>query len=438
MLQSLGIRREDKNKWERRTPLIPSHVKELVEESGLNITLQPSSIRIFSEEDYRSAGARITESLEACDIILGIKEIPPELLRPGKAYVFFSHTIKGQDYNMPLLKRLMDLGCTLIDYEKIEDSSGGRLVFFGIQAGQAGMIETLAALGKRLEAEGLDNPFAAIRQPFRYASLVEAKEAVREVGARILSEGLPQSCLPLICGFAGYGRVSQGAQEIFDLLPFETIRPEDLNEFMDQGAFPSRRLAKVVFKEEHMVRPRGKQPFRLKDYYDNPEKYEPVFASYLPHLSVLVNAIFWSPRYPRFVSREDLASLWNGPSPPRLRVIGDITCDIDGSMGCTLKATEPDQPTYVYDPITRKIHPGVEGRGVVVMAVDNLPCEIALESSIAFSESLMPFIHPLATADFSKPLDESGLPDEIKRATILYKGTLTEPFAYMKQYIQSL
>ena len=300
------------------------------------------------------------------------------------------------------------------------------------------MIETLAALGKRLVKEGTDNPFAEIRQPYRYASLVEAKEAVREVGARILSEGLPRACLPLICGFAGYGRVSQGAQEIFDLLPSETIRPEDLNGFMDRGAFPSRKLTKVVFKEEHMVRPRGKQDFRLKDYYDNPEKYEPVFASYLPHLTVLVNAIFWSPRYPRFVSREDLASLWSGPSAPRLRVIGDITCDIDGSMGCTLTATEPDQPTYVYDPITQDIRPGVEGRGVVVMAVDNLPCEIALESSIAFSESLKPFIQPLTTANFSKPLDESGLPGEIKRATILYKGTLTEPFAYLKEYIQSL
>ena len=434
MRLNIGIRREDKNKWERRAPLIPSHVHELVKTQALKFSVQTSAIRIFSDKDYRNAGAEVSENLDSSDIILSIKEIPIQYFEAGKVYVFFSHTTKGQESNRPMLKHLMDLGCTLIDYEKIRDSKDRRLVFFGIEAGQAGMIETLSALGRRLDSEGTGNPFSELEQAYRYASLVEAKEAVQTVGTHIRSEGLDKSCLPLICGFAGYGRVSQGAQEIFDCLPHEEIQPEELDAFMDQGAFSRHKAYKVVFKENHMVLPKGKHPFDLQDYYSHPERYQSVFFRYLPHLSLLINAIYWAPQYPHFVSREDLKPLWEEAVPPLLKVIGDISCDIEGGVACTHKITDPDQPTYVYDPVTDSHTMGIAGRGVVIMAIDNLPCQIPLESSIAFSESLKSFIVPLASADYSRDFAQLNLPDEIKRAIILLNGKLTDQFAYMNKY----
>lgn len=438
MKSAIGIRREDKNIWERRVPLIPSHVKELISDYSLDIVVQPSSIRIFSDEDYMNAGAEISESLASCPMVLAVKEIPEKFFLEGNVYAFFSHTIKGQEFNMPMLRRMMELRCTLIDYEKIMDHEGRRLVFFGIQAGQAGMIETFSALGRRLKVEGVSNPFENIRQAYQYASLVDAKESIQAIGWEIHTHGLPESCVPLICGFAGYGRVSQGAQDIFDLLPFESIEPGELEDFLTMNkSFSPNKVYKVVFEERHMVCPIGDTVFDLNEYYTRPERYESVFSKYLPHLSVLVNAIYWAPQYPRFVTRQDLKNLFESSEPPRLKVIGDITCDIDGSLASTLEATDPDNPTYVYDPITNSHTMGVTGRGVVVMAIDNLPCEIALESSIAFSDALKSFIAPLASADFRHDFSQCALPDEIKRAVILYQGKLTEPFAYMKKYIQS-
>jgi len=157
MKYKIGIRREDKNRWERRVPLIPKHVKELIESHGIDVTLQPSSIRIFSDEEYLQAGAKIQEDLSACHIIFAVKEIPADFFQPGKTYVFFSHTIKGQKKNMPMLKRMMELGCNLIDYEKVIDEKGRRLIFFGRHAGLAGMIDTLWALERRLTWEGTSN-----------------------------------------------------------------------------------------------------------------------------------------------------------------------------------------------------------------------------------------------------------------------------------------
>nr|HPM25254.1 hypothetical protein [Phycisphaerae bacterium] len=135
----IGIRREDKSQWEARVPLVPADVRVLIQEHGLAVQVQSSPIRRFAEAEYRAAGATIVDDLRACPIILGVKEIPPRYFEPGKTYVFFSHTIKGQPANMPMLKRLLELGCTLIDYERIVDEHGRRLVFFGRFAGLAGM-----------------------------------------------------------------------------------------------------------------------------------------------------------------------------------------------------------------------------------------------------------------------------------------------------------
>jgi len=436
MKYQIGIRREDKNKWERRVPLIPEHVKELIENHAIDVTLQPSSIRIFPDNEFIQAGAKIQEDLSGCSIIFAVKEIPSDFFQPGKTYVFFSHTIKGQKKNMPMLNRMMKLGCNLIDYEKVIDKGGRRLIFFGRHAGLAGMIDTLWALGKRLTWEGILNPFTEIKNAYKYKSLAEAKEGISQAGEKIKTDGLPEPLTPLIFGITGYGHVSTGAQEILDLLPFEQINPEEIFSLVKQSNSSRNHIYKVVFKEEHMVEPISPENnFDLQDYYDHPEKYRSRFEIYVPHLTVLVNCIYWDERYPRLVTKKFLKKFFDEEKNPRLRVIGDISCDIEGSIECNIKITEPDNPVYVYNPLEEQVTDGYVGKGVVILAVDNLPCEISKEASTYFSQVLKPFIPQIVEADFSVNFDECALPPPIKNAVIVYHGELTPDYRYMQSFL---
>jgi alpha-aminoadipic semialdehyde synthase len=433
----IGIRREDKNPWERRVPLIPTHVRELVQNYPLEIWVQPSKLRIFPDEDFAREGAKVEEDLTPCKVIFAIKEIPLHFIRKGQAYVFFSHTTKGQPHNMPMLKKMVELGCTLIDYEKIVNEKGQRLLFFGKQAGLAGMIDTFWAFGQRLDYEKKKNPFSVIKQAHRYKSLVEAKEEIEKIGWEIHNHGFNRSLVPLVFGFTGYGHVSQGAQEIFNLLPFEEIEPEKIAPFFKGKNYSAFRVYKTVFKEKDMVKPVSQgQEFELQGYYDHPEKYRSIFDSYLLYLAVLVNCIYWTPKYPRFVTKKSLGKLYKMSKKPRLRVIGDISCDIQGSVEFTVRATNPENPVYVYDPVQNKAKDGVRGKGTVVMAIDNLPAEIPLESSIYFSSALKPFVSEIATADFSGDFRDLKLLDSIKKAVILYQGKFTPHYEYMKDFIK--
>jgi alpha-aminoadipic semialdehyde synthase len=435
----IGIRREDKNPWEKRVPLIPTHVREIIQDNPIEIWLQPSNLRIIPDKDYIQEGARVEEDLSSCSIILAVKEIPLHFFQKNKAYIFFSHTIKGQPQSMPMLKKMMELGCTLIDYEKIVDEKGQRLLFFGKQAGQAGMIDTLWALGQRLNHENKENDFSSINQAFQYESLVEAKEEIEKIGWQIHDKGLNSSLVPLVCGFAGYGHVSKGAQDIFDLLPFEEIQPENIASFFEQRNYSSNRLYKVVFKEEHMVEPsESNRQFSLQDYYDHPQAYRSIFHSYLPLLTVLVNCIFWTPAYPKFVTKENLKNLFLRKTAPRLRVIGDISCDIEGSVEVNVRSTTPDKPVFVYDLQKEEARDGVEGRGPVIMSIDNLPAEISLESSVFFSTALKSLVPLIAAADFSGDFENCGLPDSVKKAAILYCGKFTPDYEYIKKFINHL
>jgi alpha-aminoadipic semialdehyde synthase len=432
----IGIRREDKNRWERRVPLIPSHLRELRVEQGLAFVVQSSPIRIFRDEDYRLEGIPVEESLSSCGVVLAIKEIPLSLIERDKAYLLFSHTIKGQPHNMPMLRRFMEGGCSLIDYEKITDDLNRRLVFFGKQAGEAGMVDTLWALGAKLDAEAQPNPFSPLLQMYHYTSLMEAKEEIAEVAHVIRTDGLPGPLVPFVCGFAGYGHVSQGAQEIYDLLPTEDVPAEQFAGFLKQRNFSAHRVYKVVFREEHMVRPRSpRRLFELADYYEHPEEYEPLLESYLPHLTVLVNGIYWEPRYPRFVTKAFIRELYASDPRPRLRVIGDISCDVEGGVEFTVKATDSSNPVFTYDPAADEARDGFQGRGPVVMAVDNLPAEISLESSVFFSQALRPFLPSLARADFQGSFETLELPPPIKKAMILHRGQWTPDYAYLQKFL---
>jgi alpha-aminoadipic semialdehyde synthase len=419
---------------ERRTPVTPELTAKLVKSSGLGVLVQPSARRVFRDKEYVRTGATMSENLADANIILGVKEIPADLFLPEMAYLFFSHVIKGQPYNMPMLAKMMELGCTLIDYEKICDANGRRLIFFGRFAGLAGMIDSLWALGQRLRREGFPTPLATIEPSHAYDSLHDAKAAIRKAGERIASEGLPEELTPLNIGIAGYGNVAGGAREILSELPTREVSPTNLGTTFEE---PSPHcLYQTTFKEEHLVEPTdADRKFELQDYYDHPQNYRSVFAQYLPHLTVLMNCNYWDERYPRLVTKEQLRAMWSADAPPRLRVIGDLGCDIEGAVECTLKCTEPSDPIYVYNPIEGTIASGVDGDGPVVLAVDILPAELPREASEEFSSALAHFLPALAKADFGGSFSELDLPPELKGAVIVHRGELTPDYRYLEAHL---
>jgi alpha-aminoadipic semialdehyde synthase len=432
-----GIRREDKNEWERRVPLVPADVADLEADHPFEFIVQPSAIRVFPDEDYRRRGVTVAEDLTSADIVLAVKEIPIDQLMAKKTYLFFSHTIKGQDHNMPLLRRLMDLEATLIDYERVADEQNRRLIFFSLHAGYAGMIESLVCLAGRLRHLGYDTPLLEIKHAFEYDSLIEAKNHLHQVGDVIRKSGLGDWKQTLVIGVAGYGNVARGCREILDCLPVTDIEVAELEKASAAAPAELGPLVSVTFKETDMVRPRSADAqFVLQDYYQRPENYRGVFAEHLPHLDLLMNTIYWEERYPRLVTKKWAASSFSNGQAPRLKVIGDISCDIEGSIEMTLKAPMPDQPCFVYDPATGKVTDGVEGQGLVVMAVDNLPCELPRESSEHFSTVLRDIVPHLAQADFSSNFDALQLPSHLRKAVITHKGELTPDYRYLEEALK--
>lgn len=435
-MRKVGIRREDKDAWEARVPLVPDDVKGLAGACDATVCVQPSALRAFTDDAFAAAGAIVTEDLDDCDIVLAVKEIPEDFFRPGKTYVFFSHTIKGQPYNMDMLRRMMALGCQLLDYERIVDEHNVRLISFSRFAGLAGVVDTLWALGRRIEWEGLaPNPFADLCQTYTYGGIEAALAAAAGCGERLAAEGVPEALHPLVIGVTGYGRVSRGAQEAIDALGPTTVAPGELEALVADPP-PDRGVYKVVFREEDTVAPivAGAR-FDFDDFCAHPEKYRGTFARFLPLLNVLINAVYWEERYPRLVTKADLRELWSREGRQRLTVIGDVSCDICGSVECTLRDTHVDEPVYVYDPVDDVVHDGVAGRGVVVMAVGNLPCELSRDASEAFSHVLATFVPALVAADFSVPYDQLVLPDELKRALILHHGELTPDYHYLRSFL---
>ena len=428
-MATIGIRRETKSPWERRVAVIPSLAGELVQ-AGHTVLVERCERRVFPERDYAAAGCALVDDLPACDVVFGVKEIPNERLQASAAHLFFAHVIKGQPYNMPMLQTLLDQGATLLDYEKITDAQGRRLVFFGRYAGLAGMIDTLWALGQRLEHEGLSpNPFAAIQPSHAYAGLDEALAAVRALGEALARDGVPAALHPLVIGVTGTGNVAQGVQQVLAELPSAEVQPGDLAGLVaDPAAHSDKQVYRVTFREQDLVEPK-QGPFDLQEYYDHPDRYDGVFGRYHPQLSLLLNCIYWTEAYPRLVRKADL------PQLARCKVIGDISCDVEGSVEVTVKATEPGDPVYTYDAAQDAARMGVAGDGPVILAVDILPAELPRDASRAFSEALGPFVGAVAGADYTGSLDASGLPAEIARSCVVWRGALTPAFDYLRKHL---
>ena len=431
---TIGIRREDKNKWEKRTPLIPKDLKEIKDKYNIDTIVQPSPIRFYSDELYKQEGLQINEDLSKANTIFAVKEIPITFLEKNKTYIFFSHTIKGQPYNMPLLKKMMELGCSLIDYERIVNENNQRLIFFGKFAGNAGMIETLHAYGQKLKLQGYKTPLENIKQAYQYNSLDHAKDEINKIGEAIKLHGLPQKLTPIIIGFAGYGNVSKGAQDILDILPHKDIPADMLTKLHDSLTLDTSNIYKVVFKEEDMFKKR-EGSFNLQEYYSNPELYVSRFNSYFPFLTVLVNCIYWTDKYPRLITKKYLKTDYFENSRKKLQVIGDISCDINGSIEITQKATMPDNPSFTYFFKEDEFKDGVHPDGITVMSVDNLPCEFPGEASKEFSSVLKNFVDEIVKTDFNKTFEELTLSFPIKKALILHKGKLTDDYKYLNNFL---
>ncbi len=436
MKKIIGIRKESKYPTEKRAPLTPSQVKKLIENSNLNVLVESSSQRVFTDEEYEKAGATVTNDLSACNIIFGVKEVPVEDLIPRKAFCFFSHTIKGQPYNMPMLKEILNRKITLLDYELVKNKDGKRIIFFGNYAGYAGMINSLWLLGRKYLSEGIETPFAKIKQAKEYKNLVEAKEEIIKAGLEIKEKGLPDEIVPLITGFTGYGNVSKGAQSIYDLLPVETIKAGDLPEFVKSGTHSKNKVYKVEFSKFDIYKHKnGKTGWDSKYVSGHPEEFESVFHEFIPYLTMLVNGIFWAPEFDKLVTKNFMKKFYTENKNPKLKVIGDITCDVEGSIELTAKITTSDNPAFVYEPLTGKIIDGWEGNGPVILAVDKLPAELPAESSGFFGNALMPFVEKLASADYTKPYENLALPEEFCNAVIAHQGELTEQFKYLLKYL---
>jgi len=435
MINSFLIRAEDKNRWERRAPLVPEDVAEILAETGAKAYVEKSDKRYFPVEAYRKAGAEICDGMQPGDVIFGVKEIPKEKILDGKIYLFFSHTIKGQAANMPMLRKILDSGSTLIDYERITTKDNRRIVYFGRYAGDAGTIDILSLMGEYWSAHGIETPLKEIRRAHEYDSVEAAREHLEQVGRRIRDRGFPEKLAPLAIGVLGYGNVSQGVQQILSCLPCRFVSPDELPACFEET--PDRnRLVVSVSREEHLVEHREGGPFDLEEYYRHPERYRSRFYRDLPYFTILINAVYWDSRYPRFVTWEALRRLARENDSPRLCGIADITCDPNGSIECNVRATDSDMPAYQVDPQTGRIRDGHTGEGIVVLAVDNLPCELPADSSRFFSRKLAPLVPGILRADFRRPLVECGLRPEVRKAVIVYRGRLTPDYEYLDRYLQ--
>lgn len=439
----LGILRENHGMWERRSPLSPMQVKELIKQTGnrTKVLVQPCTRRIFSNDEYRQVGATITEDLSPASFIIGVKSPPKDILLPEKAYMFFSHTIKAQSYSMPLLDTILNKKVALFDYECITREGRDdtpRLVAFGAYAGRAGMIDGFQGLGLRLLAEGYSTPFLHVPNTYMHASLGEAREALRKVGQMIHEKGFPDSITPVVVTFTGTGNVAQGAREIFEMLPHQYITPEELpglQKLVQDGVKPRNVLYGVVCTSKNMVRNNAEGvAFDKQDYYRHPYNYHNVFPQdILPHTTLFVNGIYWDNRFPRLVTKEEIKQL-RSTGNHKLKAVADISCDIGGSCEFLHRPTSIEKPFYSYNPETGEEESKVTGNGILMLGVDNLPSELPRDASQHFGDGLLPLLPPLLSwQGSSKVEDMTSLSPEMYRACVAAHGSLMPKWQYIQR-----
>ncbi|ESO06790.1 hypothetical protein HELRODRAFT_110863 [Helobdella robusta] len=440
----LAIRREDSSEWERRAPLTPSHVFQLIKE-GVKVLVQPSNRRAYAMQEYENMGAMIKEDISEADVIIGVKLVPIEQLIPDKTYAFFSHTIKAQDAQMPLLDSLLDKRIRLIDYEKMVDAkSGRRMVAFGKYAGVAGMINILHGLGLRMLALGHHTPFMHIGPAHNYRNSYVAQAAIRDAGYEIALGMMPKSMGPLTFVFTGSGNVSLGAQEMFRNLPHEYVSIEHLPKVARHGN-TNVVYACVADMEDNLVR-KLDGGFDRDEYIKFPERYASTFSKKIaPYASVIINGIYWAPGAPRLITIPDAKNLLRHPDTPivekspgcphlphRLLAICDISADPGGSIQFMKECTTINHPFQLYDAEQHIERESFSGNGVLICSIDNMPAQLPRESSEFFGGLLMPFIHDIVLSDAKSPFHQFNAGSVVRDAVITSNGELTPNFKYIQ------
>lgn len=425
---AIGILRETKNRWERRVPLIPSAVKDLVD-AGIEVRVERSATRAFTDEEFSSVGATLVDDATDCRFVMGVKEVKPSQVKPGQTVMCFSHTIKGQPHNMPLLAHFIAQGATLIDYEVIVDDNNVRQVAFGRYAGLAGAHETLWTLAHRLKSLGHDSALTAIDHAVKYKDLAEMVAHTRSALGELRTAG-PGVFSPFVIAVTGNGRVSHGALEYFDRVGAIPCTIDEAIKLPEEA--PGDRTLRVLHLGDDVLYQRaGTRRFDFREYLSRPEKFVCVGAMFLPYVQAVVNGLYWDERFPRFLDESTARRAWaNGTLPT---VIGDVACDLRGGIEWTVLATENDSPAFVYDPSTGRATIGVDGDGVAIMSVDNLPTALPRDASVDFSKALVPYVRTFFDRAPGAALET--LPKSLQTAVVVSSGALTERHKGLAKYL---
>jgi alanine dehydrogenase len=394
---TFGLIREGKVPPDTRVALTPAQCRCLLKgDYNVKVLVQDSPNRCYTNSEYQKAGVTITEDLSSCDVLLGIKEVPLDMLIPNKTYLFFSHTKKLQPYNKKLLQEIIKKKITLIDYECLEHSDGKRIIGFGFFAGVVGAHNGMMAYGKKTGSFNLKR--------------VNATKSFNDLIHTYFGLMIP----PIKIAVTGSGRVAHGVLEIMNLLGIHEVEPEDyLNK-----SFPY--PVSVHLKGRDLYRHKTNDKYDRNEFHEKPEMYRCIFNEYYPHTDILMNGIYWDHDIPRLFEKEDI----NKPDF-KIQTIADITDDQYGSVPCNLGDSTIDDPVYGVDKIKFEKTAPYLPNSIDVMAVGNLPNELPRDASRYFGQQMIKFI-------LKDIID--GNSEIIDKATIVKNGVLTAHFAYMKEY----
>lgn len=396
-----GIIKERKNPPDRRVVFSPEKLLELTDKySDAQVKVEASDIRIFTDDEYSEKGIEVSNDMSDCDVLLGVKEVPIDALIPDKKYFFFSHTIKKQPYNKKLLQAVLEKNIELYDHEVIVDENNKRLIGFGRYAGIVGAYNAFRAFGIKFDLFNLVK-----------AETLPDKETLI---SRLRRPMLP----PIKIVLTGRGKVGMGAKEILDAMKIKQVSVENyLNRNYDEPVYVQ------IDALDYNKRKDGQQ-LGVSDFYANPQEYESDFGRFTKVSDMFIAGHFYGNNAPYILTREMLKSGEN-----KIKVVADISCDVQGPIASTLRASTIAEPFYGYYPSEDKEvdiqHPGA----IVVMAVDNLPCELPKDASVGFGEMFLDHVIP---AFFNN--DKDGV---LKRAKMTENGKLTERFKYLTDYVSN-
>ena len=401
---TIGIIKEGKVPPDFRVPLTPKQCKAIEAiYPDVKVVVQKSPIRTFKDEEYANEGIELVDSIENCDIIFGVKEVQVEDLIPNKTFLFFSHTIKKQPYNRALLQSLLEKKIRLVDYEVIKDKHNKRVIGFGRYAGIVGCYNAFLTYGLKSKTYEL-----------KPAHLCADRKEVEEELKKVV---LPQNFRILLTGF---GRVGHGAQEIIDLLPIKEVSPE---EFLTQE-FNEPIYAQLEVEDYYGRKDGG--AFAKSEFYSTPELYKSTFGRYVSKTDMYIPCHFWSAKSPVILTQEDLQSLEN-----RIQVIADISCDVDGPIAATIRASKIGDPIFGYDPQTGEEVDYLNEGTIAVMSIDNLPCELPKDASEDFGNELLRHVLPYLFGEDPDNVIARGTQTNLD-------GELTEGFKYLENYSKGL